>query len=222
MPEQQETVSTTADDEIVAGPDGRYRGKHLLFAVIMIVGGFWFAYDGWIGWPKHNDEVQAVQRDIDQARDEKKKDELKTKLATMHRRYTEADLLIQKLIAVVLPIVGVAYGVWTMAATRGQYRLAGNTLTIPGAEPIDLVDINRIDKARWDRKGIAVVYYEAHHPRRTKTFRLDDFAYQRGPTDEILARIEKFLAPPGEFEPAPTPQGFAVKSPSPETESADG
>ncbi|HEX8524595.1 MAG TPA: hypothetical protein VF669_20230 [Tepidisphaeraceae bacterium] len=219
MTEQQDAVPQTegnpaADaapiesDEIVARADKRYRNKHLIFAIATIAFGLWFAYDGWIGWPKHNQEVRGVQRGIEEAgqkNDLKKQQELKEKIASMHKEYTETDILIQRLLALVLPAAGLAYGIWTLHATRGQYRLAGNTLEVPGYPPIDLVDIHRIDKTRWERKGIAVVHYRAHHPQRDRTFKLDDFAYERGPTDQIFERIDYYLAPPAEFPPESIP-----------------
>jgi len=192
----------TAPDEIIAMPDIRYRGKHMIFALVMIVVGFWFAYDGWIGWPKHNQEVRAVEQGIVKATDEgdvKQADDLKAKLSKMHKPYTPADILIQKLLAGALPLLGLAYGYWTWHATRGRLRLSGNTLEIPGHGEIPLTEIRSIDKTRWERKGIAIVRYQAHHPQRERSFNLDDFAYQRKPTDDILDQLEAYMAPPPEM-----------------------
>ncbi len=225
MTEQIDPHETnSSSDEIIARPDARYRLKHLMFSVVIFGVGFWFGYDGWIGWPKHNREVADLQHNIDSAArrsDQKSLEELKTKLAAMHKPYNDADLLIQKLLACGLPVIGLAYGVWTLLATRGQIRLAGHTLHVPGAEPIEFVDIRNIDKARWDRKGIAIIHYQAHHPQRETSYKMDDFAYQRKPTDEILERIEHFLAPPPELLPEYPPQfppggaGFPVDTQPP-------
>ena len=59
--------------------------------------------------------------------------------------------------------------------------------------------MQRVDKTRWERKGIAVVRYQAHHPQRERSFNLDDFAYQRKPTDDILDHLETYMAPPPEM-----------------------
>src|SRR5438034_9498870 len=138
MTSEAETIpSAPAVDEIVARADKRYRGKHFFFALVIFVVGFWFVYDGFVGWPKHNDEVKAVEDGIERAesvRDLRKTDELKGKLASMHKAYTPMDLLIQRLLGCGLPFVGVLYGVWTAYATRGQYRLSGHTLEMPGAD----------------------------------------------------------------------------------------
>jgi len=78
-------------------------------------------------------------------------------------------------------------------------RLSGNTLEIPGHGEIPLTEIRSIDKTRWERKGIAIVRYQAHHPQRERSFNLDDFAYQRKPTDDILDQLEAYMAPPPEM-----------------------
>jgi hypothetical protein len=214
MSETETSAPDTANDEIIARPDIRYRGKHLAMALASIIFGLWFAYDGYIGWPKHNVEVRNVKKAIGDA--EAKNDaeaarQAKAKLGSMRAEYTETDILIQKLLAYTLPVAGLLYGIWTLIATRGQLHLQGKLLRIPGAGSIPFEDIRRIDKRRWDRKGIALVHYETHHPRRTRIFKLDDFAYARKPTGEILARIEEHLAPPTAM-PAPESESAAPES----------
>ncbi len=194
-----EASPAQATVEILAPPDTRYRRKHLIFAFITFAVGFWFAYDGWIGWPKHNEEVRQVKLDIEKSRnaaDQKKLEELQTKLSKMHEVYNDWSIGLQKFLALLLPLAGIGYGIWTWHAARGRYRLVGHTLEIPGHGEIPLSDIRSIDKTRWDRKGIAVIHYQAHHPQRERSFKLDDFAYERKPTDEILDRLEAYLAPP--------------------------
>jgi hypothetical protein len=207
-PESQESAPESQapqePGEIIAYPDSRFRRKHFIFAFVIFAVGFWFAYDGWIGWPKHNEEVRQVKADIDKAKetgDEARRIELQTKLSKMHEVYNDWSIGLQRFIAIVLPIAGFAYGWWTHQATRGYYRLSDHTLQVPGHDPISLSDIRSIDKSRWERKGIAVIRYQAHHPQRERAFKLDDFAYQRKPTDDILDRLDAYLAPPPEMNP---------------------
>ena len=180
-------------DEIVAGPDSGYRWKHLLLAVGAIVFGCWFGYDGWVKWPAENREIEKVQRDKDiaeEARQADKVNEAAEKLTKL-KRHTETDLLIQKLLATVLPGFGIFWAVWTLRETRGQLRMVGNTLEAPGHPPITYENIRRIDKRKWDRKGIALLHYEHGDPPQPGILKIDDFAYERKPADEILERIEK-------------------------------
>jgi hypothetical protein len=228
-PGEPPTETPDQPAEITAFPDWGYRRKHLIFAIVMILFGLlpriplpafvtntigWeslrgFVYDGWIGWPRHNDEVRAVEQGIAKANesgDTKAAEEFKIKLSKMHKPYTDADIRIQRLLGIAVPLLGIAYGLWTWHATRGFYRLSDHTLEIPGHGAIALADIRSIDKTRWERKGIAVVRYQAHHPQRERSFKLDDFAYDRKPTDEILDRLDAYLAPPPEMQDVPQPE----------------
>lgn len=186
--------STAADtQEIIAEPDAGYRWKHLIMAVIMIAAGGWFAYDGWVHWPRENQlvdrvtvEFEAAQRGKDEAKIESLARELKS-----HEKHNDASILLQKFLAIALPLAGIAYGAWTLRVTRGSYRLAGETLYVPGHPPVSIAyDIRRIDKRRWDRKGIAYLHYESGNPPVDGMIKLDDFAYDRRGTDAILTRVE--------------------------------
>ena len=64
-------------------------------------------------------------------------------------------------------------------------------LHVPGHPPITYDNVRRIDKRKWDRKGIAFIHYEHGNPPMPAVMKLDDFAYERKMTDAILARIEQ-------------------------------
>jgi hypothetical protein len=180
-------------DEIIAEPDVGYRWKHLIMSVLLIAAGAWFAYDGWHKWPAENREIDRVQKAREAARasgntveDEKLAKELQTLSP-----HTPMDIAIQKVLAAILPAFGIFWGAWTLRDTRGQYRLAVDTLHAPGHPPVSFNDIRRIDKRKWDKKGIAFLHYEVGQPPVAGVVKLDDFAYERKPVDEILERIER-------------------------------
>src|SRR5437879_3545318 len=105
MTQTDTTPDATPADEILAGADPGYRWKHLIMAALMIAGGLWFAYDGWVRWPAENARASQVQKDIDaadQARDTTKKEQLARELSEL-KRHTDLDLLFQKLLAFTLP-----------------------------------------------------------------------------------------------------------------------
>ena len=182
-----------AADELVAQPDAGYRWKHLIVAVAMIAFGAWFAYDGWIKWPAENARIRQVQQEKDAAAaaGETARVEALAKELQELNHHTEMDLAIQKVLAIALPAFGLFWGAWTLRDTRGVYRMSGNTLFVPGHPPVAVDDIRRIDKRKWDKKGIAFLHYEVGQPPTAGVLKLDDFAYERKPTDEMLERIEK-------------------------------
>jgi hypothetical protein len=62
---------------------------------------------------------------------------------------------------------------------------------------VPLSAIRRIDKRLWDRKGIAFIDYDLDGSGGAGgRLKLDDFVYERKPTDEIYERIERFVTPP--------------------------
>ena len=205
MTEQVDDIPIDPNSELVAEPAPGYRWKHMILAVGLIVFGLWFAYDGWIRWPNENRRAEQVQRDKDKAQeehDDAKVQELAKELEQLSR-HSGTDLLIQKLLAFILPAGGIAWGIWTLRETRGVYRMTGGTLAVPGHPPITYDDIRRIDKRKWDRKGVAFVHYETGIPPQPGILKLDDFAYDRRATDAILERIERNVVP--STAPAPSP-----------------
>src|SRR5215212_792111 len=96
-------------DEIVASPDPGYRWKHLIMAVLMIAGGMWFAYDGWVKWPAENRRAEQVQREKEIAEEERKTDKIEALAGELSKlkRHTELDLGIQKALASALPAFGI-------------------------------------------------------------------------------------------------------------------
>ena len=161
------------DAEIVARPGRYYRNTRFIFVAAMLFFAAYFAYDGWVAWPRE---------------------------AAMHRQdpktgapHSDFDILLQKILACSLPPVALAMLARTLYNSRGVYRLRGDVLSVPGHPDVPFDAIRAIDKSRWDRKGIAYVEYEAGG--RRGRLRLDDFVYEREPTDQIMERVEAHVAP---------------------------
>lgn len=185
----------TSRAPIVARADGRFRMKHFIMAIALIAGGCWFAYDGWINWPRQNAEADRWQAALFEAqnapvKEQAKIEQLASELKSVEK-HNDANILLQKVLAGILPVLGIFWAGWTLYGTRGQIRLDDETLHAPGHPPITASDIRRIDKRRWDRKGIAYLHYETSSPPASGILKLDDFAYQRQPVDAIFQRIER-------------------------------
>ena len=105
--------------------------------------------------------------------------------------HSDSDIRLQKILAVALPIAAALMLAWALYNSRGEYRLTGNILSTPGHPNVPLEDMIAVDKARWDRKGIAYIAYKNSASK--GRIRLDDFIYDRDPTDEIYKRIEAHM-----------------------------
>jgi hypothetical protein len=167
--------------------------RYIMFA--MLVGfGVWFAYDGYVGWPRDNERFAALSLQIDQAnaaKDMTRVGELSTQRSEL-KQHTPTDIRLQKVLAFVMPVLGIGALCWALYNSRGAYRLAGDRLLTPGHPEVPLDRIVRIDRGLWDRKGIAYVYYDLGGAGE-KRLKLDDFVYDRKPTDDIFERVERYV-----------------------------
>jgi len=144
--------------------------------LVLLVGiGAWFCYDGFIHWPADNAERARLRQEAE---------------------YTPTDIILNKALGIVLPPAGVFALAWGLWQSRGKIRLSGNILHVPGHKAIPLETIESMDTSRWERKGIAIVEYQPGDGSR-RTFRLDDYVYERDPIDKIYEIVEKTMRQPG-------------------------
>lgn len=79
--------------------------------------------------------------------------------------------------------------IWCLR-TRGNWiESTQNGLRNSSGQELTLDQITKVDKARWDKKGIAVVHYT--NEQGASTFVIDDLKFQRAATDEIMAWVEQ-------------------------------
>jgi hypothetical protein len=182
--------------DIVARAGRYYRNTRFMMCALLIGAGAWFAYDGWVAWPEHNRKVADVKQQIekaDAAGDQQAASKARETLGTLNKEHSASDIRLQKILACGLPPLGIALVVWALYNSRGEYRLSGNALSVPGHPSVSIDHIQRIDKRLWDRKGIAFLDYEVPQGAKGR-IRLDDFVYERKPTDQIYERIERVVS----------------------------
>jgi hypothetical protein len=183
-------------DPIIARAGSYYRNMRYLMAVVLVGMGLWFGYDGFIGWPRENVEFDRLEKERQTAEQQGDRNRASQLLAEQNKmkRHTDWDLGLQKFLCFTLPPLGIAVLIWALYNSRGEYRLEGTTLHVPGHPPVPFENITEIDRRLWDRKGIAHVNYDLGDGRQGR-LRLDDFVYQRDATDEIFKRVEEFVDP---------------------------
>jgi len=188
MGEQTEAIATdTATSGAIVAKAGRYyRVARYLMTLLLMGYGAWSIYDGFYSWP--NWPITHPE--------EKPK--------------THTDIMLNQVLGVALPPMGFAILAWAVYNSRGEYRMENGVVSIPGHPPVPLDKIHSVNRELWDRKGIAFVEYDlSEAPTAAKsggvvsysgasqgakgTFRLDDFVYEREPTDKIFKTIEDSL-----------------------------
>ncbi len=178
--------------DVIALPDRSFRTKRYLIVLMLVGMGLWFCYDGFYNWPKQAREASDLQKQQQMPRE---------------KPHSDRDIFLNQLLGVSLPPVGFLALAYFLYTSRGQYRLSGQTLHVPGHDPIPVDAITLIDKSKWERKGVARIEYEpvpsvpsgSGEPARTegkpRQFQLDNFVYQEEPTRLILKRLEDALFP---------------------------
>jgi hypothetical protein len=171
--------SPNGGEPIVARGATYYRVTRYIFCAVMLAMGAWFGYDGFVTYPRQNELHLLHARDpVTYPQD--------------YAFHNGASIQLQKILAAVLPVAGIGLLAWTLHNSRGAYRLSGDVLSVPGHPDVPLAGITQIDKSKWDRKGIAKLDYELAAGQKG-TLTLDDFVYDRPPTDRILEEIEARL-----------------------------
>ena len=172
---------------IVATAGRYYRNARYLMTLGLFIMGAYFLYDGYRGYPAHNRQVDEINRLFDTANG----DESKAKYAEMQGKIgakkPEFDIFLQKIFGFALPVAGVAYLAFFLSKSRGQVRLDGDVLSVPGHPAFPLSAITSVDHRLWKKKGIAYVNYAVNG--KTGRLTLDDFVYQQLPMDAIYDRV---------------------------------
>ena len=194
MTTESSPASANTGGDIVARAGRYYRNtRYIMFAVLLIMGA-WFTYDGLVGWPKGNAEIaklEAQQAEATKRNDQAELGRIATELKK-YKKHSDWDLGLQYILGFGLPPLGLALLIYSLHRSRGEYRLSGTKLSVPGHPTIDLDDIKSVNNDLWDRKGIVYLKYETPAGQSGEIV-LDDFIYDRPPTDQIYDVIaEKF------------------------------
>jgi hypothetical protein len=172
MTDTAPAVSQTTGD-IIARASTMYRAKWCVMGFALLAYGWWSLYDGYVKYPRLN--AEAAGRGL---------------TVLPHGGY---DIPLNRLFGFALQPLGAIILAWAFYSSRGQYRLVGDTLHAPGHPPVGFGDIRAIDQSKWDRKGIAIIEYDVNG--KTGALKLDDYLYEREPTDQIYDRILAAVAP---------------------------
>jgi hypothetical protein len=189
MAEQETPYS---EGQIVATAARDFRWKRFALVGILLIYGGMSIRDGFSKYPRENADALAKNYTI--------------------MPHPGLDIQLNQALGMLLPPLSLLFLAWTLFTSRGSYRFDGNEIHVPGHPPIPLTSVRKINRAKWDRKGIAYIDYEVPGTSKPRRFKLDDFVYQREPTDQIFATIESALGEgepgiPNESQPAPESAG---------------
>src|SRR5688500_17591816 len=99
------TTTTSPQLPIVARAGSYYRNVRYLMAAGMVGFGLWFGYDGFVGWPQKNATYDRIVAEHEKGGSAGGEQSLKTALEAegVTKKYSDLELLIQKVLAFSLP-----------------------------------------------------------------------------------------------------------------------
>ncbi|HUB24611.1 MAG TPA: hypothetical protein VL992_04205 [Tepidisphaeraceae bacterium] len=198
-PSAPQALATPGGD-VVARAGKYYRNTRYILAAALFFWGLYNIRDGFFNWPAQNQHYAQVAN----ARG----------LDPNAKPHSDADILINQGLGILLPPLGIFLLVWMLRSSRGEIRLSNDVLSVPGHPPVPLIHIESIDKQKWDRKGIAMLSYRLDSGKVGK-IKLDDFVYERPPIDRIFERVEQSLQSPRPRKVAAAPSVPRPKMPPP-------
>ncbi len=177
-----------------------YLKRYLLMACICISAGLWFAYDGFIGYPANLPAAEAYDalREIpddaeksDRWRALAEENEWPRSVPVKTADDIRNDITGQYIWMAICFLGGVpALLYYFNCRDAWVERTEGGIRTSWGQE-FQFSQVNKLDKKRWAKKGIAVAHYAEEGT--NGRFVFDDFKFDREPIGKMLSALEELL-----------------------------
>lgn len=177
-----------------------YRWRPGLFGLAAIVFGLWFAYDGWISYPRDNVIHEAVQRykieygdrAVETYNDTARRENWPRWIdREPGKKRTGSDMMTQRVLGMFCMFGGLL-GLIAYARTFGRWiAIDDQGIVTSWGQRANVDQITELDLDRWDSKGIAVVHY--HEGQRRRRLVLDDWKYDRTATTAMVDRVKTQL-----------------------------
>lgn len=205
-PAEQQSDLAATPEPMVARAGTYYRNARYIMFVIVVLMGVWFLYDGFVKYPEENRQYAAISDQITAMENQRRVveeqgrafdnqaelDRLVFKRKNEMKEHPAFSIKVQEALGFALPPLGIGLMIYWLRKSRGEISLVDRVLNSPGNPPVPIENIDELDKAFWDRKGIAYAYYTLPDGT-TGNVRLDDFIYQAKPIREIVKQIEAEL-----------------------------
>lgn len=174
----------------------KINSRHLLR--LAVIGSFciglslWSLYDGLVGWPNQRVRALAFQELDQQDRLEEWRDyaiERGWDVVNPGPPKTPTEINNQFFMVGIAGIAGLWIFIHLLRSMGRWVEADGSGLVNSRGHQLQFEQITALDKKKWGKKGIAKIQYQANGKK--KQFVLDDFIFQREPTDAILLLVEE-------------------------------
>lgn len=180
-----------------------YLMRYAALSTICLLMAAWFGYDGLVGYPANLPAAEAYDelRDLDPGKRPEAWKRIATErgldLQTPKKTAAEirSDIIGQYFWGGINLLVGLpALLLWIRS--RGSWvEQTDDGLTTSWGQSLRFADVTRLDKKKWQRKGIAKATYTPAAGGAPRVFVFDDFKFEREPLGKMLRDLESRLRP---------------------------
>ncbi len=177
-----------------------YLMRYLIMALICIGGGLWFAYDGFIAWPRDLPASRAYD-ELREIEDSVERIEKWEAIATENgwpkstpkktAEQLEGDIIGQYFWMAICFAAGIPALIYFVSSRGTWVEATDSGLKTSWGQEVDFENVTLLNKRRWAKKGIAKAYYNQNGV--AKIFTFDDFKFEREPIGKMLRRLEESL-----------------------------
>lgn len=204
-----------------------YRWRIGIVGLAAVAFGCWFIYDWQVGYPGQRElwlEYESVVRDDDgELVDNFEKAwadhaEANGLSADKPKEISETDIQTQLYYGIPCFLVGLPFLFSALLMGRRYVESDEDAVWDHKGTRAAWDEVREIDKSRWATKGIAVI-----HTADGKRIVLDDWKFDRKPTQQIMARVESKVASdvPGAGSAEPAESAEEEDAAQPDTEAPD-
>jgi hypothetical protein len=180
--------------------DKRYSRRFLIMGAAICGFSLWCLYDGLIKYPREQERGLAFDKLGAEGR-QNEWDELATAKGWSTSPPEEArsaeefrnKVYMQYAMAGLTATIGLPMLLVALKSRGNWIEWNGSTIDTSWGESFGPDQVVRVDKKRWQKKGIAKVTYEDAGSKRR--FVVDDFKFERPTMDQILYELEQRLDP---------------------------
>lgn len=198
--------------------------KFLWIGLALTAYGGWCLYDAWVTYPKKiklAEEYSSVGSEGGLKSMATSGDFANAPEETVEELQS---LISKQYFMLAVCAVGATFMFGKCLLARGAYLESDESMVRNSrGQTVPLDAIQRIDKRKWESKGIAVVHYD--HGGISRRFILDDYKFDREATGRILKRIENHhasrSAPPTDSNARETVSSEGAPAPMEETSRMD-
>lgn len=185
---------------IRSNDDKRYSRRFIIMGAVICGFSLWCLYDGLVKYPREQARGLAFDKLSSEGR-EKEWDEYAIERGWSNsipeqpkpEEEYHSSLYMQYSMAVITALIGVPMLVMALRSRGTWVESTDDGITSSWGQGFDFDQVLLVDKKRWQKKGIAKVYYQDADQKRR--FVLDDFKFERPTMDQILYELEQRIDP---------------------------